>query len=55
MFRIDKVIKLGEITSTQTLAKEIAPLFPKENILLTATAQTEGKGQYDRVWSSNDG
>ena len=55
MLKIDKILKLGEITSTQTLAKEIAPLFPKENILLTATAQTEGKGQYDRVWSSNDG
>ena len=55
MLSIDKVLKLGKINSTQTLGKEIAPIFPKENILLTATAQTQGKGQYDRVWSSNPG
>ncbi len=55
MLAIDKVLKLGKINSTQTLGKEIAPIFPKENILLTATAQTQGKGQYDRVWSSNPG
>ena len=55
MLSIDKILKLGEVTSTQTLAKQIAPLFPKENILLKATSQTEGKGQYDRVWSSKNG
>lgn len=55
MLKIDKTLKLGKITSTQTLAKEIAHLFPKENILLKASAQTNGKGQYDRVWSSNNG
>ena len=55
MLKIDKVLKLGQITSTQTLAKDLAPIFPKENILLTATSQTEGKGQYDRVWSSKPG
>ena len=55
MLSIDKILKLGTVTSTQTLAKQIAPLFPKENILLKATSQTEGKGQYDRVWSSKNG
>ena len=55
MLSIDKILTLGEVTSTQTLAKEIAPLFPKENILLKAESQTQGKGQYDRVWSSNKG
>ena len=55
MLNIDKILKLGIVTSTQTLAKEIAPLFPKENILLKASSQTQGKGQYDRVWSSNKG
>ena len=55
MLKIDKILKLGQITSTQTLAKELAPVFPKENLLLVATSQTEGKGQYDRVWSSKPG
>jgi len=55
MLKIDKILELGTVTSTQTLAKEIAPLFPKENILLKAAAQTQGKGQYDRIWSSNKG
>ena len=55
MLTIDKVLNLGEIPSTQTLAKEIAPIFPKENVLIMAATQTQGKGQYDRKWSSNLG
>ena len=55
MLDINKILNLGEIASTQTLAKEIAPIFPKENILITAASQTQGKGQYERKWSSNIG
>ena len=55
MLTVDKVLKLGKITSTQTVAKEIAPIFPKESILITAATQTQGRGQYERTWSSNQG
>lgn len=55
MLTVDKVLKLGKITSTQTVAKDIAAIFPKENILITAATQTQGKGQYERTWSSNPG
>ena len=55
MLNIDKILKLGKITSTQTVAKDIAAIFSKENILITAATQTQGKGQYERTWSSNPG
>ena len=55
MLTVDKVLKLGKITSTQTVAKDIAPIFPKESILITAATQTQGRGQYERSWSSNQG
>ena len=34
MLTVDKVLKLSKITSTQTVAKDIAAIFPKENIMI---------------------
>ena len=34
MLTVDKVLKLGKINSKQTVAKDIAPIFPKESILI---------------------
>lgn len=55
MLIIDKIIKLGSITSTQDASKELAPLYPTDNLLLMATTQTSGRGQYNHKWHSAKG
>ncbi|MDR0646662.1 MAG: biotin--[acetyl-CoA-carboxylase] ligase [Elusimicrobiota bacterium] len=54
-FTINKIIELGEVSSTQDIAKELATVSDYDYVLICAKTQTNGRGRYERKWDSCPG
>ncbi|MDR0291251.1 MAG: biotin--[acetyl-CoA-carboxylase] ligase [Elusimicrobium sp.] len=52
---IKQIINLDKVSSTQTLAKEMARGGAAEGTLIIAKIQTAGRGQFERPWDSQTG
>ncbi len=48
---VQKIIYLDEVDSTNNYAKSLTD----DNVLILAELQTQGRGRFDRVWSSEKG
>ena len=54
-FTVNRTIQLEETSSTQDVAKELAPLCKEDGILIITKKQTAGRGRFERVWESKEG
>jgi len=45
----------GQVTSTNDLARELAKADCNEGSVVVASSQTEGRGRFDRKWTSAEG
>ncbi|MDD1747264.1 MAG: biotin--[acetyl-CoA-carboxylase] ligase, partial [Methanomassiliicoccales archaeon] len=50
-----RVLRLGEVTSTNEVAKSLGREGEEEGLVVLAKSQTTGKGRMGRGWSSPEG
>ncbi len=54
-FKINRIINLEKVASTQDIAKQTAEISKEDGVLIKAKTQTAGRGRFENKWESKEG